>query len=108
MVMDRDFIHYKKLLSEKYAQLVYFGLWFSPLKESLDQFFKSNQRRVTGKIRIKLDRGHAICVGRRSPNSLYSEKLATYSEGDTFDHRSAEGFLKIWGLPYEGMKRNNR
>ena len=104
MVMDRDFLHYKKLLSEKYAQLVYFGLWFSPLKEALDQFFKSNQERVSGKIRIKLDHGHAICVGRKSPYSLYSEKLATYSAGDTFDRKSAEGFLKIWGLPYEGLK----
>lgn len=104
MVMDRDFSHYKKLLSEKYAQLVYFGLWFSPLKEALDQFFKSNQHRVTGKIRMKLDKGHAICVGRRSSYSLYSEKLATYSEGDIFDRTSAEGFLKIWGLPYEGLK----
>ncbi len=103
MAMDRDFIHYKKLLSEKYAQLVYFGLWFSPLKDALDQFFKSNQKRVTGKIRIKLDHGHAICVGRKSAYSLYSEKLATYSEGDTFDRTSAEGFLKIWGLPYEGF-----
>ena len=107
MVMDRDFIHYKKLLSEKYAQLVYFGLWFSPLKEGLDQFFKSNQRRVTGKVRIKLDHGHAICVGRKSPFSLYSEKLATYSDGDAFDRTSAEGFLKIWGLPYEGLKRKD-
>ena len=105
MVMDRDFIHYKKLLSEKYAQLVYFGLWFSPLKDSLDQFFKSNQHRVTGKIRIKLDHGHAICVGRQSRYSLYSEKLATYSKGDQFDRTSAEGFLKIWGLPYEGLKK---
>lgn len=108
MVMDRDFIHYKKLLSEKYAQLVYFGLWFSPLKESLDAFFKSNQSRVTGKVRFKLDRGHAICVGRRSAYSLYSEKLATYSEGDTFDRTSAEGFLKIWGLPYEGLKSGKK
>ena len=104
MSMDRDFIHYKKLLSEKYAQLVYFGLWFSPLKEALDEFFKSNQKRVTGKVRIKLDHGHAICVGRKSNYSLYSKKLATYSEGDIFDRTSAEGFLKIWGLPYEGLK----
>ncbi len=108
MVMDRDFIHYKKLLSEKYAQLVYFGLWFSPLKDALDQFFKSNQNRVSGKVRFKLDKGHAICVGRRSPYSLYSEKLATYSEGDVFDHTSAQGFMKIWGLPYEGMKSEER
>ncbi len=105
MVMDREFLHYKKVLSEKYAELVYFGLWFSPLKDALDQFFKSNQNRVTGKIRIKLDRGHATCVGRRSPYSLYSEKLATYSKGDVFDRKMAEGFLKLWGLPYEGMKK---
>ncbi len=107
LVMDREFLHYKKVLTEKYAELVYFGLWFSPLKEALDQFFKSNQARVTGKIRIKLDRGHAICVGRQSPYSLYHEKLATYSAEDTFDREAAEGFMKIWGLPYEGLKANH-
>lgn len=104
MVMDREFLHYKRVLSEKYSELVYFGLWFSPLKKALDQFFKSNQARVTGKIRMKLEQGHAICVGRHSPHSLYSERLATYSAKDAFDKTSAEGFLKIWGLPYEGMK----
>jgi argininosuccinate synthase len=108
MVMDRDFSHYKKVLTERYAELVYFGLWFSPLKEALDQFFKTHQKRVTGTIRMKLDRGHAICVGRRSKFSLYSEKLATYSEGDVFDRTSAKGFLKIWGLPYEGLKSNGK
>ncbi len=102
MVMDREFLHYKKLLSEKYAELVYFGLWFSPLKTALDQFFKSNQNRVSGKVRIKLEYGQAVCVGRRSPYSLYSEKMATYSARDVFDRNAAEGFLKIWGLPYEG------
>ncbi|OGQ45105.1 MAG: argininosuccinate synthase [Deltaproteobacteria bacterium RIFCSPLOWO2_02_FULL_46_8] len=105
MVMDREFLHYKELLSKKYAELVYFGLWFSPLKESLDQFFKSNQNKVTGKIRVKLDKGHATCVGRQSPDSLYSEKLATYSEKDAFDRNAAKGFLKIWGLPYEGINK---
>ncbi|MBI3312822.1 MAG: argininosuccinate synthase [Candidatus Omnitrophica bacterium] len=108
MVMDREFLHYKKVLSEKYAELVYFGLWFSPLKQAMDQFFKSNQNRVSGKIRIKLDRGHAICVGRQSPNSLYSEKLATYSAKDAFDRKASEGFMKIWGLPYEGMGQNRK
>ncbi|MCM8775479.1 MAG: argininosuccinate synthase [Candidatus Omnitrophica bacterium] len=103
MVMDREFLHFKKLLSEKYAELVYYGLWFSPLKNALDQFFASNQHRVTGKVRIKLDHGHAVCVGRASSYSLYSEKLATYSKKDTFDRKSAEGFMKIWGLPYEGL-----
>ena len=104
-VMDREFVHYKRLLSEKYAQLAYFGLWFSPLKLALDEFFKSNQHRVTGKVRIKLDRGHAVCVGRESKNSLYSKKLATYSKGDAFDRKASVGFMKIWGLPYEGMLR---
>ncbi|MBI3317423.1 MAG: argininosuccinate synthase [Candidatus Omnitrophica bacterium] len=107
LVMDREFLHYKKVLSEKYAELVYFGLWFSPLKEALDSFFASNQFRVTGKLRFKLDKGHAICVGRQSKHSLYSEKLATYSKGDTFDRSSSEGFVKLWGLPYEGLKRRS-
>ncbi len=102
MVMDREFLHYKRLLSEKYSELVYYGLWFSPLREALDQFFATHQKRVTGVIRIKLDRGNAMVVGRKSPNSRYSEKLATYSAKDTFDRTAAEGFMKIWGLPYEG------
>jgi argininosuccinate synthase len=108
MVMDREFLHYKKLLSAKYAELVYYGLWFSPLKESLDAFFKSNQKRVTGKVRIKLERGHAVCVGRHSPYSLYHERLATYTEKDTFDRKASEGFMKIWGLPYEGFQEKKR
>jgi argininosuccinate synthase len=102
-VMDREFIHYKRLLSEKYSELAYFGLWFSPLKRALDAFFASNQDRVTGKVRFKLDHGHAICVGRESKFALYKEKLATYSKGDLFDRKAATGFMKIWGLPYEGM-----
>jgi len=102
LVMDREFQHYKRVLSEKYSELVYFGLWFSSLKQALDAFFSSNQKRVTGRVRIKLQPGQAVCVGRKSPHSLYSEKLATYSEGDIFDRHMAEGFLKIWGLPYEG------
>lgn len=105
-VMDREFLHYKRLLSEKYAELVYFGLWFSPLKVALDEFFKSNQKRVTGKVRVKLDHGHAICVGRESQYALYKEKLATYSKGDIFDRKASVGFMKIWGLPYEGMYKD--
>ena len=103
LVMDREFLHYKKVLSEKYAEMVYYGLWFSPLKQALDSFFASNQKRVTGRIRLKLDRGHCTPVGRESKFSLYHEKLATYSKGDSFDREMAAGFLKLWGLPYEGM-----
>jgi len=105
-VMDREFIHYKRLLSEKYAELAYFGLWFTPLKMALDAFCASNQNRVTGKVRFKLDRGHALCVGRESKFALYKEKLATYSKGDLFDRKAATGFMKLWGLPYEGMYKN--
>ena len=103
MVMDREFLHYKRVLSERYAELVYFGQWFTPLRLALDEFFKANQCRVTGRIKVRLEKGHAVCVGRESPYSLYSEKLATYSAEDTFDHRSAQGFMKVWGMPYEGM-----
>lgn len=108
LVMDREFLHYKRVLSEKYSELVYYGLWFSPLKEALDHFFKSNQNRVTGKVRLKLTPGKAVPAGKSSPYSLYSEKLATYSEKDQFDRTAAAGFMKIWGLPYEGLKSENR
>ncbi len=101
LVLDRELIHYKQVLSHKYAELVYYGLWFTPLKEALDAFFREHQKRVNGTVRLKLDRGHIIMAGRKSPNSLYQEKLATYSAGDTFDHTAANGFIKLWGLPYE-------
>lgn len=104
LVLDRELIHYKRLLSEKYAELVYYGLWFTPLREALDQFFASYQKRVTGSVKVKLQSGSLAVAGRRSPHSLYSERLATYSERDQFDRTAAEGFLKIWGLPYEKKK----
>lgn len=107
LVMDREFLHYKRVLSEKYAELVYYGLWFSPLKDALDRFFESNQNRVTGKVRVKLIPSKVVSAGKSSPFSLYSERLATYSEKDQFDRNAAEGFMKIWGLPYEGMKKAN-
>ena len=108
LVMDREFLHYKRTLSEKYAELVYYGLWFSPLKEAMDRFFASNQKRVTGKVRLKLTAGRVNPAGKSSPHSLYSERLATYTAADAFDRTAAEGFLKIWGLPYEGMGRNDK
>ncbi|MDD5085309.1 MAG: argininosuccinate synthase [Candidatus Omnitrophica bacterium] len=101
LVYDREFFHYKRLLSEKYAELVYYGLWFTPLREALDAFFGRHKGKLTGNVRVKLHRGHAIVVGRTSPRSLYSEKLATYSAKDTFSREAANGFVKLWGLPYE-------
>lgn len=101
LVMDREYAHYKRVLSEKYADLVYYGLWFSPLKEALDVFFEKHQYRVTGRVKLRLERGNVIVTGRKSPYSLYEEALATYSQGDRFDRTAANGFIKIWGLPYE-------
>ncbi len=101
MIFDREYLHYKRLISERYAELVYYGLWFTPLKEAMDAFIARHQNKVTGTIKMKMDRGNLIVAGRKSPNALYSESLATYSTGDTFDRASAEGFIKLWGLPYE-------
>jgi len=101
MIFDREYLHYKRLISERYAELVYYGLWFTPLKEAFDAFIAKHQNKVTGTIKVKLDKGNLIIAGRKTPNALYSESLATYSTGDTFDRTSAEGFIKLWGLPYE-------
>jgi len=101
LVLDRELSHFKEMVSLKYSELIYYGLWYSNLKESLDKFIDSTQKRVTGKVRLKLYKGNCDVVGRESKYSLYEEALATYSAKDTFDHKAAEGFIKIWGLPYK-------
>lgn len=106
MVLDREHLHYKRLLSEKYSEMVYYGLWFTPLKRALDHFFAADKDQVTGSVRFRLEPGFARVTGRDAKKSLYSEALATYSTHDKFDHKSAEGFLKLWGLPYEGRGTN--
>jgi len=100
LVLDRELAHFKQLLSLKYAELIYYGLWFSKLREALDSFIDSTQRNVTGKVKLKLYKGSCLVVGRSSPYSLYEKTLATYGREDRFDQSSAEGFIKIWGLPY--------
>ncbi len=101
MCLDRETAHFKEILSLRYAELVYYGHWFSPLRCAIDAFNAHTQRFVTGDIRIKLYRGSATVVGRTSPTSLYSFKLATYDKGDKFDQTLAEGFNRLWGLPLE-------
>lgn len=111
LTLDRDTAHYKSLLSEKYAELVYYGLWYSPLKSALDAFIDDTQKQVTGDVRLKLYKGQCTVVGRKSPYSLYQFDLATYDEDDSFDHKSAEGFIKLWGLPtqvYSKVQQNNK
>lgn len=99
LTLTADVTHYKRNLEETYGQLVYNGLWYSPLKAALDAFIQQTQQRVTGTVRMKLFKGQATIVGRQSPNSLYSPDLATYGAEDVFDHKAAEGFIYVWGLP---------
>ena len=87
-------------LESQWADLVYQGLWFSPLKNALDGFIERTQHEVNGTIRIKLHKGNAIITGRKSANnSLYVPDFSTYTSTDKFDHKSADGFIYIWGLP---------
>lgn len=99
LTLAKDVTQYKRGMEDTYANMVYNGLWYSPLKEALDAFIQKTQERVTGTVRVKLFKGTATIVGRKSGNSLYNEDLATYGSGDQFDHKAAEGFIYVWGLP---------
>jgi len=99
LTLDRDTFHFKESLVPRYAELVYYGLWFSPLKGALDAFVKETQRNVSGVVRMKLYKGQCVPVARKSEFSLYDFNLATYDAADTFDHQAGESFCKIWGLP---------
>lgn len=99
LVHTREMAQFKPMIEQKIANMIYEGLWFSPLMESLQAFIDKTQEVVTGKVRVKLHKGHAIVVGRSSEKSLYSYVLATYNQDDQFDHQSAVGFIHIWGLP---------
>jgi argininosuccinate synthase len=99
MTVARDLIALAGPLSAEYGRLVYYGLWFSHQREALDAFFTAMNRVVSGKVRVRLHKGSAVVEGRRSAESLYSEKLATYTAADVFDHSAAQGFIKLWCLP---------
>ncbi|MDS3861077.1 argininosuccinate synthase [Thermosynechococcaceae cyanobacterium BACA0444] len=99
LTLTADVSQYKRGLEETYSRLVYNGLWYSPLKQALDAFIAQTQQRVTGTVRIKLFKGQATTVGRKSDYSLYTPDLATYGAEDQFDHKAAEGFIYVWGLP---------
>ncbi|MBD0860269.1 argininosuccinate synthase [Gordonia sp. zg691] len=98
VTLERELGRYKRGTDQKWAELVYDGLWFSPLKRSLDAFVASTQEHVTGEIRLTLHGGTIAATGRRSPESLYDFNLATYDEGDTFDQSAARGFVELHGL----------
>lgn len=105
MCLDRELMHFKPILENKYAELAYYGLWFSPLREALAAFMEESQKCVTGTVRVRLYKGGISVMGRESRSSLYDTSLATYDEGDQFDHKAAEGFIKIFGLPSKVLAR---
>ena len=98
VTLERDLGRFKRTVGQRWGELAYDGLWFSPLKRSLDAFVQSSQEHVTGDIRMTLHGGKAVATGRRSPSSLYDFNLATYDEGDSFDQSSAKGFVHVHGL----------
>jgi argininosuccinate synthase len=99
IVLDRATLRMKDLLALEYADLVYNGQWFSPVREALDAFFDNTQGPVSGAVRLKLFKGSVIPVGRRSPLSLYREDFATFGQEDVYDQADARGFIRLFGLP---------
>jgi argininosuccinate synthase len=99
LVLDKATLQYKDTVALKYAELLYNGMWFSPLKEAIDAFMDNTQGPVTGTVRLKLYKGNIIPVGRKSPFSLYREDFATFGQEDVYDQSDAEGFIHIYGLP---------
>ncbi|MDE3112371.1 MAG: argininosuccinate synthase [Chloroflexota bacterium] len=105
MVLPRESLRFKERVADEYAELIYNGLWFSGHHQDLSAYIRSTQRHVTGEIRLRLHRGTATVVGRRSDNALYSHALATYGKGDAFDQKAAEGFIQIYGLSLRNQAR---
>jgi argininosuccinate synthase len=108
LTLTSDLAHYKRGIEETYAQMIYNGLWYSPLKSALDAFIQNSQLQVSGTVRVKFFKGSAVIVGRKSHNSLYDEELATYTSADQFDHKAAEGFIYVWGLPTRVWSQKRR
>jgi len=99
LVLDRDTLHYKDVIAQRYAELVYYGLWHSQLKEALDAFVAKTEEKMTGSVRMKLYKGNCIVLGRQSPHSLYREDFATFGRDEVYDQSDAEGFINLFGLP---------
>ncbi|MBV9004755.1 MAG: argininosuccinate synthase, partial [Solirubrobacterales bacterium] len=99
LTLERDLHHEKARLEPRWAELVYDGLWFSPLRRALDAFIAEASAHVSGEVRMRLHGGRAVATGRRSDASLYDYDLATYDTGDAFDQSMSKGFVELWGLP---------
>jgi argininosuccinate synthase len=99
LTLERDLAHFKPALEQRWADLVYDGLWFSPLRRALDDFVEASQAHVTGEVRLRFEPGSCTVAGRRSEHALYDLSLATYGSEDAFDQTDAQGFVRLWGLP---------
>lgn len=99
LCLDKETSHYKALVAQKYAELVYNGQWYTPLREAIDAFVDSTQETVTGEVKLKLYKGNIINAGTTSPNSLYSEDIATFGEDEVYNQKDSEGFINLFGLP---------
>ena len=99
LTLDRETTHYKELIAAKYAEIVYYGQWFTPLREALDAFVDETQKNVTGTVKLKLYKGNLINAGVTSPYSLYDEEIATFDEDEVYNQYDAEGFINLFGLP---------
>ena len=108
LTMERDLARYKHGVEQRWAELVYDGLWFSPLKRALDEFVAASQQHVSGEVRLVLHHGTVTVTGRRSQASLYDFNLATYDEQDTFDQSLAKGFVELWGMPSKIAARRDQ
>ncbi|MGC8839650.1 MAG: argininosuccinate synthase [Anaerolineae bacterium] len=109
LTLDRETLHYKDVVAQRFAELVYYGQWFTPLREALSAFVAKTQETVTGDVRVKLYKGNCTVVGRRSPFSLYREDFATFGQDDVYDQKEAQGFINLFGLPLKVralMERN--
>ena len=99
LCLDRDTQHYKQQIALKFAELVYYGQWFTPLREALSAFVSATQQTVTGDVKLKLYKGNIIPAGTTSPYSLYSEEIATFGEDEVYDQMDSQGFINLFGLP---------
>lgn len=108
LTLERETLHYKQQVALKYAELVYYGQWFSPLRKALDAFVQSTQSNVTGTVRVKLFKGSCTAVGRKSPYSLYSEELATFGPDEVYNQADSAGFINLFGLPLAVAAAVNR
>ena len=105
ITLEKSVAHYKVKIAQEYSDLIYNGLWFTPLREALQAFIDKTQEHVTGLVKVRLYKGTLRIAGRTSPYSLYDPALATYTAEDQFDHTASEGFIKIYGLPYKTINR---